>query len=129
MFGVSFVTVVVCFFYISASLQGGDWRYLLLSFSLAAPLMIDVFYVCNVCYKTVETAKLSGELIHKIVTDDRDLTDEIEMFSLQVANGDIEFSAAQFFPIDHTLLFSIIGGVTTYIIILIQLSASFMFED
>lgn len=55
MFGVSFLTVVICFFYISGSLQSNDWKYVCLAVSLAAPFVVDTFYVCHVCYKTVET--------------------------------------------------------------------------
>jgi hypothetical protein len=84
-----------------------------------------------------------GVLIHKIETENHDVIDQIEMFSLQIANEKVEFSAAGFFPINYTLIFSvrksfyvfsflemyfhsfqIFGGVTTYIIILIQLSST-----
>jgi hypothetical protein len=51
----------------------------------------------------------SGELIHQIDTDDHDVIDEIEMFSLQIANENVEFSAAGFFPINYTLVFSVSG--------------------
>lgn len=66
--------------------------------------------------------KKSGILIHQIISHSEDVRDEMEMFSLQLANENVEFSAAGFFTIDYTLIFTIIGGVTTYIIILIQLS-------
>lgn len=52
-------------------------------------------------------AKRSGLLIHQIDTEDFDMRDEIEMFSLQMANENIEFNAAGFFPIDYSLLFSV----------------------
>lgn len=51
--------------------------------------------------------KKSGELIHKIDTEDHDTIDEIEMFSLQIANEQVEFNAAGFFPVNFTLLFSV----------------------
>jgi hypothetical protein len=52
----------------------------------------------------------SGELIHKIETYDHDVIDEIEMFSLQIANENVQFSAAGFFPINYTLVFSVSGS-------------------
>jgi hypothetical protein len=48
-----------------------------------------------------------GVLIHKIKTENHDVIDEIEMFSLQMANEKVEFSAAEFFPINNTLIFSV----------------------
>jgi hypothetical protein len=48
-----------------------------------------------------------GVLIHKIETADHHVIDEIEMFSLQIANEGVEFSAAGFFPINYTLVFSV----------------------
>ncbi|XP_068895044.1 putative gustatory receptor 28b [Tenebrio molitor] len=126
MFGISFVATVLSLFYGAAELQASKVKWLKLVWSLLACLTYtcDMIYVCHVCYETIEEAKKSGELIHKIETEDHDTRDEMEMFSLQIANEEVEFNAAGFFPINFTLLFSIIGGVTTYMIILIQLSAT-----
>jgi hypothetical protein len=52
-------------------------------------------------------ANKAGELIHKLDTEDHDIRDEIEMFSLQIANEQVEFNAAGFFPINYTLVFSV----------------------
>lgn len=35
------------------------------------------------------------------------MKDQIEMFSLQIANEQVEFNASGFFPINFTLLFSV----------------------
>jgi hypothetical protein len=48
-----------------------------------------------------------GVLIHKMETENHDVIDQIEMFSLQIANEKVEFSAAGFFPINYTLIFSV----------------------
>jgi hypothetical protein len=48
-----------------------------------------------------------GDLIHKVQTEEHDSIEEIQMFSLQIANERVEFSAAKFFPIDHSLIFSV----------------------
>lgn len=50
---------------------------------------------------------MTGDLIHKIRTQDLDIIDGIEMFALQIANERAEFTAAGFFPINYTLLFSV----------------------
>ncbi|KAJ3637026.1 hypothetical protein MTP99_000514 [Tenebrio molitor] len=126
MFSLNFVVIVICFFYVTVQLQANEvnWNYLLYTVLSAVNFIICSVVVCDVCYSTVEEANKSGELIHKIDTEDRDMIDAIEMFSLQITNSRVEFSTAGFFPINYTLVFSIIGGVTTYIIILIQVSAS-----
>jgi hypothetical protein len=48
-----------------------------------------------------------GALIHKIQTTNHHVIDEIEMFSLQIANEGVEFTAAGFFSINYTLVFSV----------------------
>ncbi|KAJ3647883.1 hypothetical protein Zmor_019733 [Zophobas morio] len=126
MFAVSFISIVLCLFYTSVALQKTvlNWDEVLYTTAASVPFIVDSIFVCHVCYTTIEEADKAGELIHRIETEDHDTIDEIEMFSLQMANEEVEFSAAGFFPVNYTLVFSIIGGVTTYIIILIQLSAT-----
>lgn len=51
--------------------------------------------------------KKSGILIHQIVSQSEDVRDEMEMFSLQLANENVEFNAAGFFTIDYTLIFTV----------------------
>ncbi|RZC42879.1 7tm 7 domain containing protein [Asbolus verrucosus] len=137
MFGTSFVEIVTTSFFISGLLQASqiNWLYVIAIIVSCMNFALDVIYVCDVCYKTIKEANKSGKLIHKIETENHDIMDEIEMFSLQIANEKVEFNAAGFFPINYTLVlqfqtgitdshFQIIGGVTTYVIILIQLSAT-----
>ncbi|KAJ3637025.1 hypothetical protein MTP99_000513 [Tenebrio molitor] len=126
MFGANFVAIVITFFYVTIQLQANEvnWKHSWFTVLSAVNFIIYSIVVCDVCYSTVEEANKSGELIHKINTEDRDMIDAIEMFSLQITNSRVEFTAAGFFPINYTLVFSIIGGVATYIIILIQVSAS-----
>ncbi|KAJ3637021.1 hypothetical protein MTP99_000510 [Tenebrio molitor] len=126
MFGLSFVIITIALFYASIVLQSPHLEPTVLAYVFLTCLCygIDCFYICDVCYSTIEEVNKMGVLIHQIETENQDMIDEIEMFSLQIANEKVEFSAAGFFPINYTLIFSIIGGVTTYIIILIQLAAS-----
>ncbi|XP_063908532.1 putative gustatory receptor 28b [Zophobas morio] len=126
MFAASFNCIVLCLFYTSVALQMTvlNWDEVFYTAAASVPFIVDSIFVCHVCYTTIEEADKAGELIHRIETEDHDTIDEIEMFSLQMANEEVEFSAAGFFPVNYTLVFSIIGGVTTYIIILIQLSAT-----
>ncbi|KAJ9583546.1 hypothetical protein L9F63_022109, partial [Diploptera punctata] len=45
---------------------------------------------------------------------------QLELFSLQLLHQKIQFTACGFFPLDFTLLYSIVGAVTTYLVILVQ---------
>lgn len=42
------------------------------------------------------------------------------MFSLQMLHQKVEFTACGFFPVDFSVLYMIIGAVTTYLVFLIQ---------
>lgn len=49
-----------------------------------------------------------------------ELSDIVDMFSLQSIHLKTEFSANNFFSIDMSLFFTIISACTTYLVILIQ---------
>lgn len=124
-FGAGFVYTVVGFYVFCRMLKIQTTTfemYLLIVVSI--PFIAAILTLCTVGEMTIKEAKKSGQLIHQIETSDYDIKDEIEMFSLQIANEQVEFNAAGFFPINYSLLFSIFSGVTTYIIILIQLSST-----
>lgn len=109
--------------------------------TIGSTYVFDTLYLCYGCQSTVEEANSAGRLLHRIDYGDDDVKDQIEMFSLQIANENLHFTAAGFFPVDYTLIFSvseadffsnlsnfsfpqIIGGITTYLIILIQFSSA-----
>ncbi|XP_021942396.1 uncharacterized protein LOC110841299 [Zootermopsis nevadensis] len=64
----------------------------------------------------------TADLVHKVmnVAQDVDVKKELELFSLQLVHRKVEFTACGFFPINFSLLYSIVGAVTTYLVILIQ---------
>ncbi|KAJ9600499.1 hypothetical protein L9F63_009269 [Diploptera punctata] len=53
----------------------------------------------------------------------------MQQFSLQLLHRKVQFTACGFFPLDFTLLYSIVGAVTTYLVILIQFQLSFSNTD
>ncbi|EFA07616.1 gustatory receptor 119 [Tribolium castaneum] len=126
MFGISFLLVTQTIFALCVvlQLQENDWLQLGYLIFVSTLYTANVVCICHVCYSTIQEVSKSGELIHKIATNDHEIIDKIEMFSLQILNERAGFTAAGFFPIDYTSAFSFVGGVTTYIIILLQLSAS-----
>ncbi|CAO1403088.1 unnamed protein product [Diamesa hyperborea] len=90
------------------------------------PHFVNVFALSAVCHLTVLASNKTALIVHKI---DYDLTNEnqnlfIEQFSLQLLHQKLIFSAFGFFNVDFTLLFTIAGATTTYLIILIQFHMS-----
>ncbi|EFA07619.1 gustatory receptor 122 [Tribolium castaneum] len=131
MFTSHFIFIVVSIFYMSAYLISNPimWdRVMLLTF-WSAFFIVNVLYICNQCYNTVEETKQTKKIIHKIQSENMTVMDVVEMFSQQIESHNICFTAVGFFRIDHTLLSTIVGGATTYFIILIQLSSSLLPND
>jgi len=52
--------------------------------------------------------------------EENELSDMVDMFSLQSIHLKTEFTANNFFCIDMSLFFTIISATTTYLVILIQ---------
>ncbi|XP_023704213.2 putative gustatory receptor 28a [Cryptotermes secundus] len=75
---------------------------------------------------TIQQANHTAVLVHKLITKTRDsgLREELRLFSLQLLHRKVKFTACGFFPLDFTLLYSIVGAVTTYLVILIQFRLS-----
>ncbi|NP_001138956.1 gustatory receptor Gr63 [Tribolium castaneum] len=127
MFAVSFLIITQVIFVICVLVQSEKivWLHLVYISFLGIICAADVFYICHVCYATIQEVRAkiyffylvkfykvskSGELIHKIETNEHEIIDKIEMFSLQILNERAEFNAAGFFPIDYTLVFSVSFG-------------------
>ncbi|KAK6643893.1 hypothetical protein RUM43_000158 [Polyplax serrata] len=71
---------------------------------------------------STKEAEKTANYLHElfIESDDVELKEEIEIFSLQLLHRKVEFNACGFFKLDFSLLHSMVGAVTTYIIILMQ---------
>ncbi|XP_077300776.1 putative gustatory receptor 28b [Arctopsyche grandis] len=83
---------------------------------------IILYSISFACSKTKEEADMSSILLHKMAIDDDDdfTRTSVEMFSLQMLHQKVEFTACGFFPVDFSVLYMIIGAVTTYLVFLIQ---------
>ncbi|XP_029178697.1 gustatory receptor for sugar taste 43a-like [Nylanderia fulva] len=73
-------------------------------------------------YATTMQGKKTAELISQLlpVSPDKEGTKQLEIFSLQLLHRPLEFTACGLFTLDRTLVTSIAGAVTTYLVILIQ---------
>ncbi|XP_069698463.1 putative gustatory receptor 28a [Periplaneta americana] len=88
----------------------------------ALKLVWLVYYSSSTIYQANRTAILVHKLLAKI--RDSDIREELRLFSLQLLHRKVQFTACGFFPLDFTLLYSIVGAVTTYLVILIQFQLS-----
>lgn len=67
----------------------------------------------------IETCALHLRKFSNEANED-EISDLVDMFSLQSIHIKTEFSANNFFSIDMSLFFTIISACTTYLVILIQ---------
>ncbi|EFN62286.1 Putative gustatory receptor 28a, partial [Camponotus floridanus] len=65
-----------------------------------------------------KTAVLISRLLS--VNDNKEGTKQLEIFSLQLLHRPLEFSACGLFVLDRTLVTSLAGAVTTYLVIIMQ---------
>jgi hypothetical protein len=76
-----------------------------------------------ICEMASGTAKGIGHNVETLLLQNPlrgDLLEQLKLFSHQISNDKIEFSAAGFFIINLSLLCTFTASVTTYIVILIQ---------
>jgi hypothetical protein len=75
------------------------------------------------CHGATQRANHTAVILHRILLMrplHPDVKAELQMFSQQLLHRKLQFSPCGLFPIDFTLLFSLAGAVTTYLIILLQ---------
>ncbi|XP_043283781.1 gustatory receptor for bitter taste 66a-like [Venturia canescens] len=94
------------------------FSYIQLEISYSLPIIITVI----ICNWTSNQAVHTAELIHEIrvLNADSPLYDVIKSFSLQLHHQKLEFTAGGLFPLDSSLLQTMAGKITTYLVILIQ---------
>ncbi|XP_011265175.3 gustatory receptor for sugar taste 43a [Camponotus floridanus] len=73
-------------------------------------------------YTTRMKGKKTAVLISRLlsVNDNKEGTKQLEIFSLQLLHRPLEFSACGLFVLDRTLVTSLAGAVTTYLVIIMQ---------
>lgn len=110
-FGVIFVSITIGLYYVCIYIQrsmDSKWESVLGAFLIALRYTIDTLILCYACHTTIEQINTSGRLLHQIEYTDDDVKDQIEMFSLQIVNENLNFNAVGFFQVDYTLIFSVI---------------------
>lgn len=89
--------------------------------------------IARSCSSTTQEAFQTGVIAHNILlnisvgTDDgfQELVkEELTLIVQQVVQRKAHFSAGGFFPIDFTIVYGLIGAVTSYFIVLLQFKGS-----
>ncbi|KAL2746790.1 putative gustatory receptor 28b [Vespula maculifrons] len=86
---------------------------------------IKIFVVNYICDKTTKEAEHTNEIIHTFYgqTTDYEIQKEVEIFSLQMMQRPIAYSAFGLFNFNCKYICSV-GIITTYIVIMIQVNNS-----
>jgi gustatory receptor len=85
--------------------------------------LLRILSITASCFAAGDEARRTGTVVHKLLLRQtllRDTSTELQLFSTQLLSNKVEFSAGGFFPINLSLVYSMVGAATTYIIILIQ---------
>jgi gustatory receptor len=75
------------------------------------------------CFATTEEAHRTRTVVQKLLlrqTLDGSTSEELQLFSMQLLSSKVHFTAGGFFSVDLSLVYSMVGAATTYIIILLQ---------
>ncbi|XP_029179083.1 gustatory receptor for sugar taste 43a-like [Nylanderia fulva] len=73
-------------------------------------------------YATTMQGKKTAVLVSQLLSEshDREGTRKLEIFSLQLLHRPVIFSVCGLFTLDRTLITSIVGAVTTYLVLMVQ---------
>ncbi|XP_071053255.1 putative gustatory receptor 28a [Onthophagus taurus] len=98
------------------------WGMFGFSISWVTDDIIEIYLLVRACTFTSYYANLTPIIMHQLRNkiDSPLVARQILTYSLQMLHQKVRFSAAGFFPIDYTLMYSIGGAVFGYMVIFIQ---------
>jgi hypothetical protein len=127
-----FVEITVCLYASLTYVTGlftcelyspSKWNMLAVFLLWATMNLSKLIAVTACCHAASDQANHAAALVQKLLVVQSlypETTAELQLFSQQLLHRKLHFSACGFFPIDFTLLYSMAGSVTTYLIILLQ---------
>jgi hypothetical protein len=82
-----------------------------------------LFCVTGSCNAASGEANHSAVLLQKLLLTELhpDTAEEVQLFLQQVSNRKVRFTAWDFFTINYTTLGSIVGAITTFVVIFVQI--------
>ncbi|XP_045472107.1 putative gustatory receptor 28a [Harmonia axyridis] len=120
---VTFVSIVSALYFIAIYFSNPEHRSLDVLFVLwALSNALETLGIVYVTSETSEEANYCPRILHKIRnnSENEELQDTIEIYSLQMYHNRLIFSIMGLFPLDYSLLYTMAAGITTYLVILIQ---------
>ncbi|EJY57899.1 AAEL011073-PC, partial [Aedes aegypti] len=87
--------------------------------------VIAVMKIVYIASMAIRENKQIAVNVHKLINVnnyDDELTKQLTNLSLQMTHRKVAFTAYGFFKLDFTLLFTLVGAATTYLVILVQFS-------
>jgi hypothetical protein len=93
---------------------------------MLAWLLLIIFKLISItapCHSTTNEVENTSVLVQKLLLRrhfNQDTIAELKLFSHQLFQRKMKFTAIRFFTLDYSLLLTIIGGTTTYLVILAQ---------
>ncbi|KAH8317592.1 hypothetical protein KR074_001417 [Drosophila pseudoananassae] len=93
--------------------------------------IVIIVLIVEASSRTILHSSYTAATVHKIlnITDDPELRDRLFRLSLQLSHRKVLFTAAGLFRLDRTLIFTITGAATCYLIILIQFRSTHHMEE
>jgi hypothetical protein len=91
--------------------------------SWALTQFLLLFCVTGSCNAASGEANRSVVLLQKLLLTELhpDTAEEVKMFLQQVSNRKVKFTAWDYFTINYTTLGSIVGAITTFVVIFVQI--------
>ncbi|XP_044258466.1 putative gustatory receptor 28b [Tribolium madens] len=119
-----FITMTfTVYFYFISNTEAKARNPVLYSTYYALNGFINVFALFGLVWTASQTkkeAKYTSHILHTIYARNEEVENSIMHFSFQLLQSNVEFSGCRVFVLDETLLFSVIGAITTYLVIVIQ---------
>ncbi|XP_026673733.1 gustatory receptor for sugar taste 43a [Ceratina calcarata] len=130
-FGVVILTVTVTcllhlvitpYFLIVQAVESNEWIFLLVQGGWCIFHVTRMLIIVQPSYFTVVEGKRTAVLVSRLLSCsfEANTRQELEIFSLQLLHRPLEFSPCGLFDLDRTLITSMAGVVTTYLVILVQ---------
>ncbi|KDR19909.1 hypothetical protein L798_05735 [Zootermopsis nevadensis] len=85
--------------------------------------LVRVLCITGSCFAATEEARRTSTVVHKLLLRQSlkgDTSAELQLFSMQLLSNKVQFTAGGFFSVNLSLVYSMVGVATTYIIILLQ---------
>ncbi|XP_076220699.1 gustatory receptor for sugar taste 43a [Nomia melanderi] len=114
--------VITPYFLILQAGEGHEWIFLAVQGMWCIFHVTRMLIIVQPSYSTVAEGKRTAVLVSQLLSSsyEANARHQLEIFSLQLLHRPLEFSVCGLFSLDRTLITSIAGAVTTYLVILIQ---------